>query len=250
MEKPFKFILRDARVQVLGVLLLVWSAAIYREPSWENFIYPLYATALLSALDLGFTYLKTKKWYYSFSSLVSGLLIGFLIHYSQGFLLLTFAVILAFLSKQFIKIKGRHIFNPAALGAVVSGLLLGTNVSWWAVAPGGISMFFMLLMIPIIYKLRRLGFTLIFLSGYFFFFLATRGIYTALPLTFDGTVFLFSFVMLTEPMTSSIANYWRWLFGIMVFAVFAVLSLLKISFTDPLLFSLLLTNFLAKIASK
>lgn len=250
MDKSFKFIIRDARAQVFAVLLLLWIVACIKEPSWQVIIYPLYSMILFSLLDLSLTYTKIKKLYYPFSSLVSGLLIGFLIHYSQGIIILTIAVILAFLSKQFLKIKHRHIFNPTAFGTVVSTLVFGSNVSWWATASGGISLLFILPVIYVLYKLRRLQFTLTFLVGYFLFFTIIQGFTAAKSLTLDGTVFLFAFVMLTEPMGSSISKFWKWAFGPVVLMGVIITYFLKLSFTDPLLLSLLFTNLLVRVTSK
>lgn len=250
MNKSFRIITRDARAQVFTVLFLLWITAVIKEPSWQVIIYPLYSIILFSLLDLSLTYAKTKKLYFPFSSLVTGLLIGFLIHFSQGFIILTVAVIIAFLSKQFIKIKHRHIFNPAALGIILSSFIFNTNVSWWATASGGISLFLILPVTYVLYKLKRLQFTLAFLAGYFIFFTIIGGPKIALSLTLDGTVFLFAFVMLPEPMTSSISRFWKWGFGIVALTGVIISYFLKISFTDPLLLSLLFTNLLVRIASR
>lgn len=250
MGRSLKFVIRDARAQVLSVLILIWIAAIVKEPSWQTVIYPLYSVILFSLFDLAFTYAKTRKLYYPFSSIVSGLLIGFLIHYSQGIVILTFVVLLAFTSKQFLQIKNRHIFNPAAFGVVLSTFIFGESVSWWATASGGVSLILILLTIPILYKLRMLQYTLTFLVGYFIFLNFMQGPQTALVLTADGTVFLFSFIMLTEPMTSSITKFWKLGFGFVVLGGVIINYLLKISIADPLLLSLLVTNLLVKITSR
>lgn len=250
MNKSFKSIIRDARAQVLLVLVLLWIAAAVKEPSWQVIIYPLCSVILFTLLDLSFTFAKTKKLYYPFSSLVSGLLIGFLIHYSQGIIVLTTATVLAFTSKQFIRINHRHIFNPAAFGIVLSTFIFGSNVSWWTTASGGISLLLILPVIYVLYKLRRLQYSVIFLVGYFLFFTVINGIKAASSFTLDGTVFLFSLIMLTEPMGSSITKFWKWGFGFVVVTGVIITYLLKISFTDPLLLSLLLANLLARLISK
>ena len=250
MGKQIKFIIRDARVQISGILLLLWIAEVFKEPTWQVIIYPLSSVILLSVLDLSLTYARTKKIYYPFSSLVSGLLIGFLLHYSQGIITLTVAVILAFLSKQFFKIKHHHIFNPAAFGVVFSTLIFGSHVSWWATASGGISLALILPVIYVLYKLKRLQFTCTFIIGYFIFFASLQGLKAATSLTLDGTVFLFSFIMLTEPMGSSITKFWKWAFGPVVLVGVIISYFLKISFTDPLLISLLFANLLVRITNK
>lgn len=250
MNKSLKFIIRDSRAQVLGILFLLWIAAIVKEPSWQVVLYPLYSVLLLSFLDLGLTFFKTKKWYYPFSSMVSGLLIGFLIHYSQGIIILTTAVLLAFVSKQFIKIKKRHIFNPAALGAYFSSLILNHPISWWVIATGGILTVIPILASFTLHKLRRLQFTIIFLLGYFIFFTLIQGVKASFSLTFDGTIFLFAFIMLTEPMTSNINGFWKYGFSIVILGIVIINYFLRLNIGDPLLFSLLLTNLLSRLLPK
>lgn len=247
MNNSVKNIIQDARAQVFSVLILLWITYVVKEPSWQVIIYPLYSIILFSLLDLSITFIKTKKLYYPFSSLVSGLLIGFLIHYSQGIIILTLSVIIAYLSKQFLRIKNRDVFNPAALGVVISTFFLRSTVSWWATASGGISLVLILPVTYVLYKLKRFQFTLIFLAGYFIFFTIIQGYKTALTLTVDGTVFLFAFIFLTEPMTSSISKFWKWGFGLVVLVILIINYLLKLSFTDPLLFALLITNLIVKL---
>lgn len=242
--------LRDTRVRVFSVLLLLWFVAWWRERTFEVLLFPLLSILLFALLDVIYTYWLKKRWYYPFSSLVSGLIIGFLIHPSEGILTLLLAVVFAWGSKQFVKFGGRHIFNPAVFGAVTSTLILGTDISWWAIAPGSISILLILLVLPTLYKLKRWHFPIIFLAGYFIFFMVIRGIASAVSLTADGTIFFFSFVMLTEPMTTTVKGWWYYGFSLVVLAVLILLYFSKVAFTDPLLLALLATNLAAKLFSR
>jgi len=49
----------------------------------------------------------------------------------SDFAVLFWAVILAMLSKYVLAINKKHIFNPAAVGVVITGLVLGQPASWW-----------------------------------------------------------------------------------------------------------------------
>lgn len=242
--------INDSRLRIFLTLLLIWLLGIWRENSWAAAIYPTVAITLFTLLDLGLHYWKTKKYYYPFSSLVSGILIGLIIHYSQGMPLLLTAVLLAFLSKHFLKLRGRHIFNPAAFGIVVSSLIFRSPISWWSVAPGGFILILILLTNLVISKLRRLQYPLIFLAGYFLFLLFKLDLTHALSLTLDGTVFLFVFVMLPEPMTSVISGFWKYGFALAVLGVLIISILINFTLVDPLLFALLMTNFITRITSK
>src|SRR3989344_4794907 len=68
---------------------------------------------------------------------------------------LTAAPVLAMASKYLITFRGRHIFNPAVFGALVSAMFLNQGASWWiggyAIAP-----FILLGGFLILKKIRRL----------------------------------------------------------------------------------------------
>ncbi len=250
MEKVIKLITSDVRAKIFGLLLLLWIIAFLQNPSFSTVFFPLFSCFLFSSLDLFLNYWKTKKFYYPFSPMISGLLIGMLFHPKQGLFLLILAVILAFFSKHFIKMKGRHIFNPAAFGAVSASFFLNSPVSWWATAPGGISLIILSATSYILYKLKRLQMTIIFLLGYFLFMTYLNGFSNALFLTIDGTIFLFAFIMIPEPMTSTISGFWKYGFAVSVLSVIILSYLIGLSFTDPLLIALLTTNLLGRIFTK
>lgn len=250
MKLSWKIIFHDVRVRIFLILFLLWIIGIWRAPSLQTIVFPLISILLFPLLDLAITFAKTKRWYYPFSSLISGLLIGLIIDPSSGLLPIVLAVLLGFLSKHFLKWKGRHVFNPAAFGIIITSVLLGTPIAWWAVAPGGISLLLCVGIAFILYKLKRIQIPIIFLTGYFLFFLFSRGLSTATALTFDGTVFLFSFVMLPEPMTSVISGFWKYGFALAVLGVLIISILINFTLVDSLLFALLMTNFITRITSK
>ncbi len=250
MQNISRSFIHDPRARILYVLLLIWIFAVFQNPGWKNIVFPLFSIAFFSILDLGFLYFKSKKLYYPFSSLVSGLLIGLIIHPSSGIFAIILACLFGFISKQFIKYKNHHIFNPAAFGVVISSLILNFSISWWSVAPGKIFILLSILSVLVLWKLKRIYMPITFLSGYFIFLALFQGIKPAISLTIDGTVIFFAFIMLTEPMTSSISGFWKWAFGLVVLSGVVISYVLKLSFTDPLLFSLLFANLLVRITNK
>jgi ferredoxin-NADP reductase len=118
--------------------------------------------------------------------------------------------VVAICSKYLIAVRKQHVFNPAAFGALFSGLVFGSYASWWVgslpllplVALGG----FLLSR-----KIGRLRFVGVFLFAFLLCMTAlalTQGL--ALEELLQSVVFVFSqtsliffaVVMLTEPMTS------------------------------------------------
>lgn len=250
MQNKRRLFLVDPRARIFYILLLIWVVSVIQNSTWQNIIFPIFSIILFSIADLTFHYFQPYKWYFPFSSLISGLLIGLIIHPSSGIFALILACIFGFISKQFIKYKNHHIFNPSAFGIVVSSLILGFPISWWAVAPGKIFILLTIISGLVLWKLRRMHMPIIFLVGYFIFLAVSQGIKPAISLTIDGTVFFFAFIMLTEPMTSSISGFWKWGFGGVVLTGVIISYLAKISFTDPLLLSLLIANLLVRVTSK
>ena len=117
-------------------------------------------------------------------------------------------------TKNFLRISNHHLFNPAAIGLVIGGILLHRDVSWWGVSfqtliPFGIkhTLFFLILLLPSLvssYRMRRHGSILSFLITYTMLLLFLNHFNFALLRTtlLDPTVIFFSIVMLPEPMTS------------------------------------------------
>ncbi len=251
MNRYLQLISRDTRVEIFSILVLLWITVVLRNPKWENIIFPILSVIIFVLLDLVFIFLTKKKLFYPFSSLVSGLLIGLIISPKEGIITIVLVVLAAFLSKHFIKLKNRHIFNPAAFGILsISLLKLHSIASWWSVAEGGPSLIIILLSLPILFRLKRVQMPFLFLFGYFLFQLFFQNIHTAITLTLDGSIFLFSFIMLPEPMTSTASGAWKYSFGFLVMIIFILLYPLHISFLDPLLLSLLFCNFITKIVTK
>jgi ferredoxin-NADP reductase len=80
----------------------------------------------------------------------------------NGLLILAIAAIAAMASKYILVISRKHIFNPAAFGAVIVGLILGHYASWWV----GTAAFLPLTAVGAIlitHKMKRFSMMLLFL---------------------------------------------------------------------------------------
>jgi glycine betaine catabolism B len=118
---------------------------------------------------------------------------------AHGYLVLAVAAVASQLSKYLLAWHGRHFFNPAALGAYLPSLILGSYASWWvgsrAMAPllivGGLL---------IARKMKRFQ-----MLGAFFFIYIGYVLLNAQPLhsaLLATPVIFFATIMLTEPLTS------------------------------------------------
>lgn len=113
------------------------------------------------------------------------------------------------LSKYLIKVEGRHIFNPSALG--IAATITCTGQAWFS--PGqwgsGTMIFFLVMLtgITLISRVHRAGIGIVFLSAFLLFLFTRQILYLHWPLDFflqsvsTGSLLIFSFFMITDPKT-------------------------------------------------
>lgn len=233
----------DSRIQVSLTLLVVWLLAVWHFQTLNSFSYPLFSVGLMTVLDVTYTRIRFKKWYWPSASLVTGLLIGLIIDPSEPIWIIALAVLVASLSKQFISVGiRRHIFNPAAFGILAVNLAFGTPVAWWGVAWSRLPLLILVpAMVWVLWRLKRQFIPLTFLATYFVYLLTLSPPGDSLKILIDGTVMLFALVMLPEPITSPNWGYFRYLFGFLV-VVLAIVLPKFVPVSDNFLPALLVGN--------
>jgi Na+-translocating ferredoxin:NAD+ oxidoreductase RnfD subunit len=170
--------------------------------------------ALISAIiaDVVFSYSKNKKFSVSESSVVSALIIGFVLASSNPWWVIVLASLFAVSSKYLIRFNNKHIFNPAAFGIFLSILLFGANTQWKGT-------FFWYILLPIglyfTYKIRKPE----LIIGYLITALGLFGIQAALNKVslisiFGYISYFYVFIMLIEPKTTPIKPLAKLVFGI------------------------------------
>ncbi|MBI3980752.1 RnfABCDGE type electron transport complex subunit D [Candidatus Microgenomates bacterium] len=241
---------RIPKVQLVLILLLVALSAFLH--------YPLLTVARITILSVLFTvgsdlllvYLRKHTLFVPHAAMVTGLILGLTInpHLSwYGILLIS---IIAVVSKHFVQISRRHIFNPAAFGLIVGNVLLNDSVSWWGVSfqvlkltPLNIVLF-LLLLLPILVsgiRMKRIGSISSFLLT-FSILLFLQHQTSPLTILTDPTVLFFALTMLPEPMTSPITLQRQILYGGFVAIAATVFFYLPFDVPDGLLPFLLLGN--------
>ncbi|MBI2660144.1 RnfABCDGE type electron transport complex subunit D [Candidatus Woesearchaeota archaeon] len=190
-------------------------------------------TAVLTTtiFDLVISYFKFKTWEFPQSALISGLFIGGLLTQGLQWYIYAIAGAIAILSKHLIKVKGRHIFNPANLGILLVSVIFGASHTWWVSSPIILVLIFGIF---ILWRLRRFDLGLSFVAAYFILVLlinisnpVTCGMmnmrcpmqpspladfyYTIIN---GGVIYFFAMYMLVEPKTHPRNN--RIYYGILV----------------------------------
>ncbi len=256
----FKSLWADSRGKVIVLLVALWAAALVFQFRIVFVSSVVLAVAASVAVDSFLVWVQKKKRMLLLSSVVTGLLIGLVFDPLAGVIPILIACIIASISKAFLgNGQHKHVFNPAAFGIVLASLFFNRPVAWWGGSWGWMPTVIIAVgMIPILIKLRRLWIPLAFLVIYYMSILWSQALWplrpdlfvSALRLTFDGTVFLFAFIMLPEPKTAPITGKWRYIWGIFMGLLVLVQNLFGIAVTDPLLLALLVANVFAFVLIK
>ncbi len=205
--------------------------------------------AVISAvfLDSFIAYLKTKHFTITDSSLISGLIIGYVISSAEPWWKFLFAALFAIAGKHLLRIRNKHLFNPAAFGVFLAVVLLGvatqwkgTNL-WYILSPAGIYF---------TWKIRKMEIIIGYLLVYLILF-GGQAYFQRLPLldVLKYQNYFFIFAMLIEPKTTPIARKGKIVFGMVVALLIFILTLCGVQF-DAELASLLILNLAAPALNK
>jgi len=232
-------ILKSIKAQLVIYLVCL---AVFLTIKDKNFVFLLTCgLAVLFALcaESAVLYFRTKAWQVTESSIITGLIIGFVLASDQPWWIFLVAAILAILSKYLIVFKKKHIFNPAALGIFLTLILCGASTQWngtylwYILVPGGI------------YFAQRFGklkvvisYLLVSLILFGAQAIAQRG---SLGNVADYLSYFYIFVMVIEPKTSPVKPRGQIIFGAGIAALIFMLTEFGANF-DVELFSLLVLN--------
>jgi len=184
-------------------------------------------------------YFKTKAWKITSSSIITGLIIGYVLSPDQEWWKFLAASVLAILSKQLIVFKKKHVFNPAAFGIFLTLILCGASTQW-----KGTYIWYILLPAGIYFS-QKFG-RLRILISYFLVALvlfSTSAIIQKIPLghIFGYFSYFYIFIMIIEPKTSPAKPRAQIIFGAGIAILIFLFTQLGARF-DVELFSLLVLN--------
>lgn len=237
--------IRIPKIQMAILLILIAISAVLfgKQPSSLQTIGLAVLTAV--SVDMALIRLRRIEPFPPNAAMVSGLIIGLLSAPTLPWYHTVAAAVMAMLGKNFLRYKNRHIFNPAAFGLFMAGLLFMHSVSWWGVSfqtpqinPVSVLLFLILLSPGYVSMIRLRRYKI--LVG----FLAAQVLLTgSLQPLFDPTSLFFGLVILPEPMTSPNNHSRQLLFGVFVASVAAAGGFIHSGVgLDPLLTGLLVGN--------
>lgn len=233
---------------VWTIILLVFLAVV---ASFARSAFPinlLIAVITATALDILIKKVWLKKTGMPFSAIISGIIIGSIAPFNAPVSVVVLASAVVILSKFLIRFND-HVFNPAALGLLVSLSLFGLGDEWWAAGASvnilGAALTLTPLLILASYKAGKLGVSLPFLLAtailYHAMGIATISLSGANIIRFlDSLPYYFGFIMVSEPRTSPYIRKEQIAFGISVAVISVLLTIYSIKYA--LFIALLLGN--------
>ncbi len=247
--------LRIPKVQLSHYLTFIYLTALIYSPTLSN-LYLLFSVVGFTVFfDLLFTFMRKRVFFIPYAAIATGLIIALIIDPSALWYQIVVICAIAMGSKNFIRISGKHILNPAASGLFIGGIVLNLGVAWWGTSFQEIIkfefknlIFFSILLLPSLvsaYRMQRFGSILSFYTVYLVstFILNPNLISSSfLQTLLNPSIIFFATVMLPEPMTSPV-NLKRQIFYGVVIAIITFI-LRRGLFPDLLTPALLLGNIL------
>jgi Na+-transporting NADH:ubiquinone oxidoreductase subunit NqrB len=201
-------ILKDARhFQIIYLSIFLYYGVV--ELSWEISKFQI-LSVLGSSVLTQFIWTKITSGHHSSwkSALITGLGLLLLLK-STSLLTLVLAAIVAISSKFVLRIKKKHLFNPANFGIIIAILVF--QDAWISPGQWGSSALFLFALSVlggiVLLKIGRLETTIIFLGSLFLMEYFRTVVYQGWEMDVlfhkfsNGTLLLFAFFMITDPMT-------------------------------------------------
>ena len=217
-----------ARMYVSAIVLLVFlacaSAYLLREFPYA-LVFAVFVCAIIEIIIR--KYYQKQKFRIPFSGIITGLIIGCVAPINVQLVPVLAACAIAVASKFFLKVRSSNIFNPAALGLLVLGLL-SIGSSWWAATSinvYGVAVSLSIILIIAAYECRRLT-----LAFSFIITSVLLSVAISLPVTFGSIEialisvnYFFAFLMITEPKTSPPKRNAQMVYGIGLALIYSIL---------------------------
>jgi Na+-translocating ferredoxin:NAD+ oxidoreductase RnfD subunit len=191
--------------------------------------------------------LKSKKLAITDSSIISGLIIGYVLSSDNPWWIFLLASFLAISSKHLIHFNRKHLFNPAAFGIFLTIVLFGASTQW-----RGTYMWYILLPFGLYFisKIQKLEVIIGYgLAGLGLFGIQAVAQKTPLLNIFGYLNYFYIFIMMIEPKTTPIKKRGKFIFGVSVAVLIFILTEFGVRF-DAELCALLLSNLAVPLLNK
>jgi Na+-transporting NADH:ubiquinone oxidoreductase subunit NqrB len=188
-----------------------------------------------------FIVFKTKDWTGLKSALITAFSLCLMLEANSTWTFVL-AAVLGISSKFFLRIKGKHIFNPANFGIMIT--LMITGDAWISPGQWGSNAILLMLVgctgLVVLLRVKRLDTAFAFLIAFLGLSFARNILYLGWPLDFfwhqfsTGSLLLFSFFMITDPMSTPSSRIARIIWATLVGALTWWISTKLFVHTAPL----------------
>ncbi len=232
----------------LIIFLTAFALFMYIRDRDSLFLSAIFISVIASViLDTIIFALRSKKILFTESSIITGLIIGYVISSEEQWWVFILAVLFAIGSKHIIKVRQKHLFNPAAFGVFLVIILFGVSTQWQ-----GTYLWYILLPFGLYFaqRIRRLE----IIIGYGLTALCLFGIQAViqrapLPNIFGYLSYFYIFIMLIEPKTTPLNSKAKLIFGIGAAILIFILTEAAVKF-DAELCALLVLNLFVPVLNK
>ncbi len=203
--------LKNMKVQILILLGILFLTALFHQPALtQSTLWIQLASSITIAILAEFAFFGAVKSSSIQSATITGAIVALLLAPGIDLKILWFTVSAAIASKALLHFpSGRHIFNPAATGLLLTTCFFSNRINWW-----GFSNPYIIIVLGgfILFNLNRLA--LVF--SYILFRCLGVLVFSNGILSIDMFMLhnlFFIFIMLVEPMTTPYKRVKQWQFG-------------------------------------
>ncbi|WP_339304762.1 RnfABCDGE type electron transport complex subunit D [Paenibacillus sp. FSL R5-0519] len=215
-------------VMVLTAYLVIASLVAF---DIKGIVHGVVAVGVAVVVDMMFGLVNQKKRITPDGALITGLLVALILSTSVSWGIVAATVILSIVSKYVLVSRKKPIFNPAALGLMLSVMIFGAGESWWG-AFGDLPIWMMVFLLlggyRVTGRVNKFPQIFSFLGTYFVLMLVMGLLHTgdagdALRAPFINAVLFCGFFMVTDLPTSPAKTKDQFVFGILAASVGALI---------------------------
>lgn len=241
------FRLKSVKTQLI-LYLICFAAFLAVKDRDIAFLTAVTAAVILSAaIESIILYFKARVFRITESSIITGLIVGYVLSSDNAWWVFVLAPALAIFSKHLIRFRKKHIFNPAAFGIFLTLILFGASSQWKGTYAWYIAVPFGLYFARKVKKIEIItGYALVF-----FILFGAQAIMQKVPVgnIFGYLSYFYIFVMVIEPVTTPISFWGKYIFGAGTAVLIFILTTIGVRF-DVELFSLLAMNMFVPLLNK
>ncbi len=188
----------------------------------------LTAGAVSGIIDMLILRWRKRAWEFPGGAILTAMIVAMVLRAQEPWYVVTITAVIAVLSKYILRSRSANVFNPAALGIVITFYIFHTGQSWWGALPEVSPWAVGLLLLTGVFiadRVNKLPLVLVFLGTYFLLFTITafvgnpRSVAEIFRAPDLHAALYFAFIILTDPPTSPARYPDQLIFGAMVAVV-------------------------------